>query len=63
MLLGNLLTRDNLDITHMLAEGFTKEHIVNLGPSFVRGVGDQVIGLLFKTGVADDQVAGHSKLQ
>ena len=32
VLLGNLLARDDLDIAHMLAEGFTKEHMVNLSP-------------------------------
>ena len=30
VLLDNLLTRDNLDISHMLAEGFMKEHIIDL---------------------------------
>ena len=40
-----------------------KENVVNLNLSFTWGEGNQVIGLLFKTGVADDQVAEHSKLQ
>ena len=31
--------------------------------SFARGEDDQMIESFFKTGVADDQVAGHSKLQ
>ena len=39
----------------MIAEGFTKEHKVNVS------VGDRVIGLLFKTGVVDDQVGGHAR--
>ena len=58
VLLGDLLPRDNLDISHMLAEGFAKKHKDNLSPSFTLGEGKQVIGLLFKKGVADDQVAG-----
>ena len=61
-LLGDLLARDNHDILHMLAEGFTKDHIVNLNPSFAWGEGDQLIVSIFKTGVADDQVVGHGKL-
>ena len=61
--IGCLLVRDNLDISHMLVEAFMKEHISNLSPSFALGEGDQVIGSLFKTGVTDDHVAGHGKLQ
>ena len=63
VLLGDLLARDNLNIPHMFAEDFPKEHIVNLSPTFTRSEGDQVIGSLFETGIADGQVAGHSKLQ
>ena len=51
VLLGDLLARDNLDIPHILLESFTKEHKVNLSPSFTWGAGDQVIGSLLKTGV------------
>ena len=63
VLLGDLLTRDNLDIPHKLAECFTKGHRVNLSSSFTRGLGDQVIGSLFETGFADYQVAENGKLQ
>ena len=62
MLLGDILARDNLGISHMLVKGFLEERIVNLNLSFARGEGDQLTGLLFKIGVADDQVAGHGKL-
>ena len=33
-MLGDLLARDSLDISHILAEGFTKEHIVDLRRTF-----------------------------
>ena len=59
----HLLARNNLDIPHMLAEGFTKEHKVNLSPFFARGLGDQVIESLFETGFANGRIAGHGKLQ
>ena len=58
VLRGDLLVRYNLDITHMLAEGFSKQHIIDL-----RKRSDKVIRLLFKTDVADGQVAEHGKLQ
>ena len=46
----------------MLVEDFLKEHIVDLS-TYYAWEGDQVIWSLFKTGVADDQFAGHSNLQ
>ena len=63
VLIREILARDDLDISYMLAEGFTKECIVNLRACFAWGEVDQVIGSHFKTSVANYQVAGHGKLQ
>ena len=61
LLSGDLRDRQNLDITHMLAESFSNEHVVELSTHSTWRKGNQVNGSLIGTDVTNDQFAGHGK--